>query len=33
VMVNGVFVPCSLRREERLEAGDTVAIWPPVAGG
>ena len=33
VMVNGVFVPCSLRREERLEGGDTVAIWPPVAGG
>ncbi len=30
---NGVFVPCSLRGEERLEPGDALAVWPPVAGG
>ncbi|RMG38628.1 MAG: MoaD/ThiS family protein [Gammaproteobacteria bacterium] len=30
---NGVFVPCSLRSEERLDSGDAVAVWPPVAGG
>lgn len=30
---NGVFVPCSLRHEERLAPGDALAVWPPVAGG
>ncbi len=33
VIVNGLFVPCSLRDRERLYEGDTLAIWPPVAGG
>lgn len=33
VLLNGVFVPPSQRVETRLADGDTVAIWPPVAGG
>jgi len=33
VIVNGVFVPCAQRAGRVLQAGDTVAIWPPVAGG
>ena len=33
VIVNGLFIPCSLRERERLYDGDTVAIWPPVARG
>jgi molybdopterin converting factor small subunit len=34
VLLNGVFV-CDTDRDERglLKAGDTLAIWPPVAGG
>ncbi|MEJ2308537.1 MAG: MoaD/ThiS family protein [Gammaproteobacteria bacterium] len=34
VLLNGVFI-CDTDRDERglLKAGDTLAIWPPVAGG
>lgn len=34
VLINGVFV-CDAEREARgrLNPGDTLAIWPPVAGG
>jgi len=32
VLVNGVFVPPSLRRRP-LRSGDVVAAWPAVAGG
>jgi molybdopterin converting factor small subunit len=33
VVLNGVFVPPSQRDRIRLSAGDTLALWPPVAGG
>ncbi len=33
VLVNGLFVPPSSRAERRVEDGDTIAAWPPVAGG
>ncbi len=34
VLVNGHFVNCGEDRERReLIEGDTVSIWPPVAGG
>ncbi|MEM7543464.1 MAG: MoaD/ThiS family protein [Pseudomonadota bacterium] len=33
VLVNGVFVPPDARLSQTLTAGDTLAIWPPVAGG
>ena len=34
VLVNGHFVNCGEDRDQRkLVAGDTVSIWPPVAGG
>lgn len=33
VVCNGVYVPHSLRTSETLSAGDTLALWPPVAGG
>lgn len=33
VLVNGVYVEPAARSERRLGEGDTVAIWPPVAGG
>lgn len=34
VLLNGVFI-CDTDRDERgvLKPGDTLAIWPPVAGG
>jgi len=32
LLVNGVFVPPS-QRHRPLEAGDTLAVWPAVAGG
>jgi molybdopterin converting factor small subunit len=34
VLLNGVFI-CDTDRDQRgvLKAGDTLAIWPPVAGG
>ena len=33
VLVNGVFVPPAERARHRLQDGDEVAIWPPIAGG
>lgn len=33
VICNGLYVPHSLRAVETLAAGDTLALWPPVAGG
>lgn len=33
VLVNGVFVPPARHLEHVLQAGDVLAIWPPVAGG
>jgi sulfur carrier protein ThiS len=33
LLINGVFVPRSQRAKRRLNEGDVVAIWPPIAGG
>lgn len=33
VLVNGVFVPPAERGSRVLVEGDTLAIWPPIAGG
>jgi len=32
VLVNGIFIPPG-KREEPLQPGDQLAIWPAVAGG
>ena len=33
LLVNGVYSPPSKSDNIVLKAGDTVAVWPPVAGG
>jgi molybdopterin synthase sulfur carrier subunit len=33
VLRNGVFVPPGTRDDRVLRDGDSLAIWPPVAGG
>ncbi|MGV0974314.1 MAG: sulfur carrier protein ThiS [Azonexus sp.] len=33
VLVNGVFVPPEERATSMLKEGDTLAVWPPIAGG
>jgi len=33
VLVNGVFVQPADRLSRRLNEGDVLAIWPPIAGG
>ena len=33
VVCNGLFVPPSQRTTKVLSDGDTIALWPPVAGG
>ncbi len=33
VVLNGVFVPPQERSTTTFTAGDTLAVWPPVAGG
>ena len=33
VLINGVFCAPEARPEQRLREGDTLAIWPPIAGG
>ncbi len=33
VLINGVYVPPEERATRRLKPGDTLAIWPPIAGG
>lgn len=33
ILINGVYTPPARAGEKRLSEGDTVAVWPPVAGG
>lgn len=33
VLVNGVFIPPGARASTRMNDGDTLAVWPPIAGG
>lgn len=33
VLIDGVFVPPAERAERALAEGETLAIWPPIAGG
>jgi molybdopterin converting factor small subunit len=33
VLINGVYVAPEARGSTALREGDTVAIWPPIAGG
>jgi len=33
VLVNGVYVPPEERATRNLNAGDVLAVWPPIAGG
>ncbi|MBS0544972.1 MAG: MoaD/ThiS family protein [Proteobacteria bacterium] len=33
VLVNGLFIPPAERSRRRLQEGDEVAVWPPIAGG
>ncbi len=33
VLINGVFIPPEERGAQRFAEGDTLAVWPPVAGG
>jgi molybdopterin converting factor small subunit len=33
ILINGVFIPLSARATRRLQPGDQLAVWPPVAGG
>ena len=33
VLLNGVFVSPSARSACEIKDGDTIAVWPPVAGG
>lgn len=33
VLVNGVYIPPEQRLSHVLMEGDTLAIWPPIAGG
>jgi sulfur carrier protein ThiS len=33
VLVNGVFIPPEARASTCLGEGDTLAVWPPIAGG
>lgn len=33
VLVNGHFIPPGERESHRLVPGDTLAVWPPIAGG
>ncbi len=33
VLINGAFVPPRERDSRRLQPGDVLAAWPPVAGG
>lgn len=33
VLIDGVFVPPAQRAQRTLAEGDTLAIWPPIAGG
>ena len=33
VLIDGVFIPPALRAQRALAEGETLAIWPPIAGG
>ena len=33
ILVNGTFTPPTNAGSKQLTEGDTVAVWPPVAGG
>lgn len=33
ILVNGVFAPPASADSKTLNDGDTLAVWPPVAGG
>lgn len=33
VLLNGVFLDVSERNKTTFKEGDTLAVWPPVAGG
>jgi molybdopterin converting factor small subunit len=33
VLLNGTFIPPEVRSSTALSAGDTLAVWPPIAGG
>ena len=33
VLVNGVYIAPEARADAPLREGDTVAVWPPIAGG
>jgi sulfur carrier protein ThiS len=33
VLINGIFTPPAERATAVLRDGDTLAIWPPIAGG
>ncbi len=33
ILVNGVYCAPAKAGEKQLAAGDTVSVWPPVAGG
>lgn len=33
VLIDGVFVPPAARATRALAEGETLAIWPPIAGG
>ena len=33
VLVNGAFIHPADRAAQRLQAGDALAVWPPIAGG
>lgn len=33
VLINGVYVAPAERASRTLQAGDVLAIWPPIAGG
>lgn len=33
VLVNGVYVAPAERSSRKLQAGDQLAVWPPIAGG
>jgi len=33
VLIDGVFIPPAERSRRTLNEGETLAIWPPIAGG